>query len=316
MTTIFELPQFSSQDVCGLTACWLGGPCFVTCLGGLPALLTAVCLLGSLSSRALVLGFPVVCCCPVVVLCTSLDFASLWISPLASFLPARKLVLNLLWLAGLGCQGICMSDVPLAYLRSRLAEASSHLRTATELLTEISFLLPKEGSASSAGSLDWNVLEPPEVPFPEHFAYISNTLKFRGVENGPGEIPNCVIIAAHRFFSGFRLGPVPSAEVVYRAGFWASIALATHTPHTPCSPLRDCAPSHWVCFFLTEESDYRTATEAEARSFVKDRQVTIQGLSTFTEVEIYCLGASRPIPRLVQCKGSAWSLRIKAIPRC
>ncbi len=197
-----------------------------------------------------------------------------------------------------------MSDISYVYLRARLAEATAHLRAATELLSEVTFLLPKEGAASSSGSLDWAVLEPPEAPFPENFTYICNTLNFRGVEDGPGETPKCALIAAHRFFSGYSLGPVASADVLFRSGFWASIALATHTPHTPCSPLRDGTPSHWVCFFLTQESDYRTKTEAEARSFVKDRQVTIQGLSTFTEVEIYCLGAARPIPRLVQWKNN------------
>ena len=198
-----------------------------------------------------------------------------------------------------------MGDVPLNYLRSRLAEATAHLQTATQLLTEISFLLPAEGAVSGSGTLDWIVVEPSELPFPDQFAHIANTLKFRGVENGPGETPTCVLIAAHRYFSGFLLGPVPSAEITFRAGFWASIALDTHTPYTPRNPLPETSPNHWVCLFLTEASDYRTTSESVARSFIRDRQVVVQGLASFTEVEIFCLGAARPIPRLVRCKDSA-----------
>ena len=305
MTTIFELPQFSSQDACGWIACLLGVLCFVTCPGGLPALPTVVVLFGSLWLRALALGSSLAFCLPSSVCFTFLDFASHWISPLSLITPARKLDFIPPYIGGLVFQGICMSDVPLTYLRSRLAEASSHLRKASDLLAEITYLLPTEGTASGSGSSDWVVLEPPQAPFPEDFIYIANTLKFRGVENGPGETPHCVLVAAQRYFSGFVLGPVPSAEIPFRAGFWASIALATHTPYSPCSPLCKGTPAHWVCLFLTEESDYRTSSEAEARLFVQDRQVAIQGLSTFTEVEIFCLGASRPIPRWVKCRGSA-----------
>ena len=294
MTSIFELPQFSSQDACGLIACLLGGLCFVICLGGLPALLTAVVLFGFPCSRALGLDFWLVPCLLSCVGSTFLDFASHWTSHPSLPLPAHKLDFIPPFTGGLVCQGTCMSDVPLTYLRSRLAEASSHLRKASELLAEITYLLPTEGSTSGSGSSDWIVLEPSQAPFPEDFIYIANTLKFRGVENGPGETPHCVLVAAQRFFSGFPLGPVPSAEVPFRAGFWASIALATHTPYSPCSPLCKGTPAHWVCLFLTEESDYCTSSEAEARFFVQDRQVVIQGLSTFTEVEIFCLGHHAP----------------------
>ena len=152
---------------------------------------------------------------------------------------------------------------------------------------------------SSQSAESWELVEP-EVSFEGGLA-VNHRL-----EEGPPEIPPALLILAD-VLSSSGGGPGSRAREAFKAGWWAQIALSTHTEYQAVnnSELRF---SHWIvlratgstaAFRVTRKTDLTKLTQQQPRSSLEIGPV-IQGFASLTELRIFCAGAGIGLPPLVR----------------
>lgn len=149
---------------------------------------------------------------------------------------------------------------------------------------------------------DIKILYPPAVPFPlDIWVPHCNSLRFRGADEGPPEVPDfCLDLVWGKLgLSGEALRTKTASAFV--AGFWARAALDCHIPYSRRS-VSDAGDivRHIVVFRSTHCSSFRVTCWQDLTDLcdVTDSTIIYETFSSFTEVQVFCAGASLEIPAL------------------
>ena len=180
-----------------------------------------------------------------------------------------------------------------------LTSAIQNLSLVVDRLTSPSSDLHTESPAD-----EWEVVEAPETPLTEHFREQGQSLSFRGPEEGPPPLPSALRQLAERRLSNVSIGSARRAERAFSAGFWAHIAIDTHTEYICASPVPEVKISQFVCLACETGEPFRTHTKFAFDSLARARGAKVcEKFGSLTELHLFCLGAGRPIPELLQpCK--------------
>ena len=199
----------------------------------------------------------------------------------------------------------------------RLIQAVDNLRIATENLAQelratrnqpepaaaapLISALPVSSRPSSTVVLE----ELSRVPFPDHWLEELARQRYRGVEDGPPEVPQYVRDICTDRLSGKAPGPIARAEIAYRAGFWAKVSLTTHTEHRPREATKGLRNNHWVVLRSTFGAPFRTTSRREIDLICQSnhKDFVCEAFDSLTEVEVFCLGALENVPPLQTCSG-------------
>ena len=181
---------------------------------------------------------------------------------------------------------------------ANLTQAVHNLSLAVTRLSSSApaFENPKEES-------DWEVIEEPSVPCPEVFTEQTRALSFVCAEDGPPPLADSLRQLAERRLSSVGIGAAARATRAFHAGFWAAVSRDTVTPYYPLVPLGDIKLAHFVCLQCRTGKPFRTTTSGLfARLCVERGAVITESFGSLTELQLFCLGASVPIPELLQCR--------------
>lgn len=171
------------------------------------------------------------------------------------------------------------------------------------------------GSESTVG--DWSVVGGEEQDF--RIASDLNCIQAgqRGAEQGPGEIPPILLDIARSKLSSKPPGAEFRAQRAFRAGFWARIAVATNTVYQPIDPVPELKARHWIVLAcpaftgparFTSRVDFGRAIEADVKNSV------FESFASQTELEIFCAGASAPLPALKTWRKQPSSTLARGMP--
>ena len=171
------------------------------------------------------------------------------------------------------------------------------------------------GSESTEG--DWSVVGVEEQDI--RIASDLNCIQVgqRVAEEGPGPIPPILLDIARSKLSSKPPGAEYRAQRAFRAGFWAKIAVDTNTVYKPIDPVPELKPRHWIVLAcpafsgaarFTARVDFGRAIEGDVRNSV------FEAFASQTELEIFCAGASAPLPALKTWRKQPSSSLARGIP--
>ena len=196
---------------------------------------------------------------------------------------------------GLDLPDTCMSDSS--------AQAIAELTSAVQALTLAISGQATSATASSADSTpgDWEVIgsESQDVRIALDSKCVE--VKQRAAEEGPGEIPPILLDIARSKLTAKPPGADFRAKRAFTAGFWARVAVNTSTPYRQADPVPGCKIQHWVVLScpafegaarFTTRTDFGRAIEGDLHNSVYET------FASQTELEIFCAGASAPLPAL------------------
>ena len=192
-----------------------------------------------------------------------------------------------------------MSDLPRDSI-DRLIAAIDRLTIATDRLTsQLQGRNPTPVAATAPGT----VVEGARTPFPTEFQSFCALYRFRGVEDGPGRLPQYVYTYTREKLSNKEPGPDKRAEHAFQSGFWAAAAIDTHTPYNPAVGPSGLRQNHWVVLRSAHPGPFRTTSKRDFLSLAGAiDQNTVYGVfDSLTEAEIFCLAAQTPVPPLKTC---------------
>ena len=154
----------------------------------------------------------------------------------------------------------------------------------------------------------WEIVEP--------------TLEFAGgltsrqivLEEGPPELPAELSVLAG-VLSEIGGGRQQRAKEAFECGYWAQIALETHTEYRS-KTYQDLQFSHWIClrgagvsspYRVTRKSDLnRLLSQARPAgpTGLPEKGPIVQGFASLAELRIFCGGAGIPIPPLLRWRSA------------
>lgn len=195
----------------------------------------------------------------------------------------------------LGSPATCMSDPS--------SQAIQELTSAVQARTLAISGSPPANSSSSADSSpgDWEVIGSESQDGRIGRDPTCSGLKFRIAEDGPGEIPPVLLDIARSKLTAKPPGAEFRAGRAFAAGFWARVATEIETVYRPAEPVPECKIQHWVvlaCPAFSGAARFTTRTDL-GRAVEGDLKNSIYGaFASQTKVEIFCAGASAPLPTL------------------
>ena len=149
---------------------------------------------------------------------------------------------------------------------------------------------------------DWELVEEESLALdPESSNHVSRLLLGHGLESGPPGLPRACKELALQRLQGSRDLCLKRAEVAFASGFWARIAIDTHTDsYSGKTQDFGIRPKHWVVLRGGKLGPVRFS---DASSYAKgveiwDTGVIAESFGSLVEVRIFCAGASRPVPQL------------------
>ena len=158
------------------------------------------------------------------------------------------------------------------------------------------------GSLVRDNTLVIRIEELSRLPFPAHFSDFCLYSRFQGLEDGPGPIPQFVWDFCQERLTAKPPGISVRVESAFQAGFWSKIAIQTDTVYAAREPFEFTTKRHWVVLRSSFEDSFRTTTWRDVgRICDPDDSLIVEAFESFAEVEVFCLGASRPIPSLRSC---------------
>ena len=163
-------------------------------------------------------------------------------------------------------------------------------------------------SSSTSPSLtadpEWEVIEEECAPYPTLAAELARRSIVRGIEDGPLPTPPACLDLARRRLTSVSVGPDRRAHRAFRAGFWSAASIQTSTPYQPEEDLPDLKISHWVVLKSSRTPPAFRVTSRRALVALAegDTDLVVEKFASLAEVQIYCLGASAPVPPLLRCR--------------
>lgn len=183
-----------------------------------------------------------------------------------------------------------------------LTSAIRNLSIAAETLS--SHVSGSNSSRSVSADPEWEVVEEQCAPYPALAAELTRKSTHRNVEDGPLPTPPACLDLARRRLTAVSVGPDKRADRAFKAGFWSNAAIVTDTPYQTLEDLRDLKIGHWVVLRSSRNSSAFRVTSRRAFLALTegDTNLVVEKFASLAEVQIYCLGASAPVPPLLQCK--------------
>ena len=140
--------------------------------------------------------------------------------------------------------------------------------------------------------------EEPAILIPEKTrGEVFNQLLFCGADTGPPELPEvCYHACKH-----LEKGTVRAARA-FQCGFWAKASIDCHVPHNQEAPFPGVIPAQWLIL----RGDHplipcRVYSQVEADKILGDsKDKIVESFESPAEVNLFCLGASIDVPKLVQ----------------
>ena len=181
--------------------------------------------------------------------------------------------------------------------------SSADIQDLTQAVRQLSIAITGQGpdpaTPSSPGG--WSLVgeESVDVRFREDVDCVASS--HRVAEEGPGRIPEVLLRFAESRLSAKHPGAAFRAQRAFEAGFWARIAVATDTPYQQRDPLPGFKIGHWIVLrcsafegraWFTNRVDFGRAVE---RNFAN---CVFESFASQTELEVFCAGASVPVPVL------------------
>ena len=175
-----------------------------------------------------------------------------------------------------------------------LTAAVHQLTLATQSLQ--SAITPSPGSCGS----DYLIEEIAPSYEPDRLGEVQAVLSYHTPELGPLELPFWLPGHIHKKFGVSELGLEPQLLRVFSAGFWAKYSLDTHVDFEAERPLPGSVVGHWVVLRSPYKVPFRVNNFGDLKAFIhtEDKSVIVQGLQSIWEVEVFCLGATIPVPAL------------------
>ena len=146
------------------------------------------------------------------------------------------------------------------------------------------------------------VVELARTPFPQQFVQQTALQRFRGLEDGPGELPHFAVRFAHERLSNKAPGAEERARIAFKAGFWARIAIDTNTSYSQVQA-QGFRNNHWIVLRSGDSLPFRTTTrrDFEGLADLSDPLLVFAVFDSLAEAEVFCLGASSEVPALKTC---------------
>ena len=191
---------------------------------------------------------------------------------------------------------------------SSQGSTDQNIRDLTVAIQHLTLVVGRLTSPSSdsqpTASEEWEVVEDPETPLPEHFRDQAKTLLQRGPEEGPPPLPVALRQLVERRLTNVSIGAIPRGERAFRAGFWARVSIETQTPYRAESPIPEVKVSQFVCLHCERGEPFHTHTAFAFNNLCQSRGAKVsEKFGSLTELHLFCLGAGCPIPELLQpCK--------------
>lgn len=159
------------------------------------------------------------------------------------------------------------------------------------------------GTSVRDNTLVIRIEELSRLPFPAQFSDFCLYSRFQNLEEGPGPVPDFVWDFCRARLTAKPPGINLRVESAFRAGFWSKVAIETDTIYEAREPLEFTTKRHWVVLRSSFEDSFRTTTWRDVGRICDpdDSLLIVEAFESFTEVEVFCLGASRPIPSLRSC---------------
>ena len=198
-----------------------------------------------------------------------------------------------------------------------LTQAVEKLTIATERLSN---LIESQDRAPGGASLEST--EPPapravfvleelsRVPFPDRFQEEGIRQRHRGVEDGPPEVPEHLLVTGRGRLSNKSPGVDIRVTEAYRSGFWAKCAIETQTPYKPRSLRKGTKKNHWVVLRSSWAEPFRTTSLADLQQICSlgDKDLIAEPFESLIEAEVFCFGALIEVPSLSSCASQNWGM--------
>ena len=179
--------------------------------------------------------------------------------------------------------------------RAKLQEIFERIE---ELRDELSAL--QSSILEAVGGWKVAAAEEPAILIPENTRVdVYHKLLFCGADTGPPELPE----AGYHCCKHLEKGSARAVRA-FNAGFWSKSAIECSIPYVPVEPFPGVTLAQWLII----RGDHslipcRVYSEAEAVQIIgKSENAICEAFATLAEVNLYCLGASIEVPKLVQWK--------------
>ena len=177
-----------------------------------------------------------------------------------------------------------------------LTEAIHKLTVAVETLTD-----RLEDNIPGGWELVEEEYRPPGFEEPNLFKLHS----FSNADTGPPKTPAWVLHIADKELKGGTRDSHFRAERAFIAGFWAQIALATHTNYGTIEPI-PLADRYWIVLRAPrlQEPTIVSAKKDLERLVSTSAAAVFEGFASKAEILCFCAGAGISVPGLKRWKGS------------
>lgn len=121
-------------------------------------------------------------------------------------------------------------------------------------------------------------------------------------ESGPPELPLICKNLAERNLRSGKHTPLSRARAAFCTGFWARIAIETHTPFTDSDSLSGLTPAWWVLLRgAIGGLPVRSQRKSDCiKAAWTDADLVLVAVASITELHILCAGAGLSLPQQIQ----------------
>lgn len=150
----------------------------------------------------------------------------------------------------------------------------------------------------------WEVVEEETAPYPTLAEKLRVESSCRGAEEGPLETPPACLDLARRRLTSVSIGAEARAHRAFQAGFWAKVAIDSHTPYVCQESLPELKISHWIVLSSSKHSSpFRVCSRKSFEELTRGSEgIVVERFASLAEVQIFCLGAQAPVPQLLSCR--------------
>ena len=148
---------------------------------------------------------------------------------------------------------------------------------------------------------DWALVSDSFPPLPqEYLSEVADSLRYRGLEDGPPELPRSLYWLVHSSLNCSRTEAWNRGTSAFFAGFFANIALATETSYGRRELPADQTASHWIVIYrASRELSRRVTSELCLEVALEvERDPVWESFASAAELAVFCAAAQIDVPRL------------------
>ena len=189
----------------------------------------------------------------------------------------------------------CMSSGLRAHLLD-LSQRADRLQVAAVELAEEIVALSEPGAFG-----DWCLVKEAYKPLAEdQLEEVAGLLRYRGLEEGPPELPKFLFRQVRAALNCDNGEAWTRGDNAFFAGFFADIALKTHTPYKQRDLPVEREPLHWVVIYRIHRHLSRrvSSTRCLELALECESDPIWEAFHTAAELATFCVGAQIEVPKL------------------